>query len=327
MKIVCACLALLIAITCTGCSVANAPEPERLPEATVLSGAVPPIPDKLKLDADSVPLLRVYDTKAKEVREMNAERYVEGVLAGEMRSDWPEEALKAQAILARTFVMQFVSEKESRYDGADISTDVSEAQAYNDEKINGRIRTAVSETRGLVLTSDGKLIHAWFHAHAGGKTELPSVGLDYRDGDPSYTGVVDSPESEVAPESVKHWTASFSAETVGKACADAGVSTGTVESIEIQSRGESGRVKTFLINGKAVSAPALRINLDASKLKSTLIESVELQGGEVVFKGSGYGHGVGMSQWGAYGLAEQGKTAEEILEHYFHNTEIVPMWN
>ena len=77
---------------------------------------------------------------------MDAEAYVAGVVAGEMKNDWPLEALKAQAILARTFVLRFVSEKESRYEGADISTDISEAQAYDESAVNDLVLQAVEET-------------------------------------------------------------------------------------------------------------------------------------------------------------------------------------
>ena len=88
---------------------------------------------------------------------MDIETYVMGVLAGEMKNDWPEEALKAQAILARTFVLKFIETKDSKYDGADISTDVSEAQAYSEADINDKVRAAVEETRGLVMSYEGEL--------------------------------------------------------------------------------------------------------------------------------------------------------------------------
>ncbi len=86
------------------------------------------IPDRLKRDASGVPMLSVYDIKAEKLETLSVEDYLPAVLAGEMAGDWPLEALKAQAILARTFVMQFVSQKKSMYDGADISTDIKEAQ-------------------------------------------------------------------------------------------------------------------------------------------------------------------------------------------------------
>ena len=174
---------------------------ERLPGSAQESGKIPAIPEKLSLNKDNVPVLRVYDTAAESVEEMDIETYIMGVVAGEMKNTWPEEALKAQAILARTFTMKFVSSKESGYEGADISTDVTEAQAYNSDAINDAVREAVNDTRGMVMLADGDFPYAWFHAHSGGKTELPGKALEY-DGNPGYLTSVESPESEDAPEDV-----------------------------------------------------------------------------------------------------------------------------
>lgn len=286
----------------------------------------PEIPEKLEIGEDGEPELSVYDVASEKLEDMRLEAYITGVVAGEMKNDWPIEALKAQAILARTFVLKFCSTKNSKYDGADISTDVSEAQAYAPDGINDRVREAVEETRGMVMSAGGEYPYAWFFAHAGGKTELPSVALDFSGDDPSYLAPVDSPESDKAPEDVQNWTASFTLDQVRKACSDVGLKVGEIESVEIGEKGESGRAKTLLVNGTAVSAPSFRIQIGANKLKSTLIDSIDVSEGGVMFTGRGFGHGVGMSQWGAYELAEQGKSAEEIVKHYFKDVDIVKLW-
>ena len=323
-------LAVCVAASClTACrSWAETTEPVPTESsAPALQGSVivPALPDGLVLE-EGVPILTVYNTETEMLDSMDIERYVMGVLAGEMRNDWPMEALKAQAILARTFVLKFIGEKNSRYDGADISTDITEAQAYSAEKINERIEKAVNDTRGEVLSVEGELPYAWFHAHAGGKTELPTLALDYKESDPVYTQVVESPDSDKAPTSVKNWTASFTAEEISQAAKASGVDVGKVTSIDLGEKGESGRTIYFLINGQKVSAPSLRVNLDSTKLKSTLLSSVSLEDGKVTFTGSGYGHGVGMSQWGAYALAEEGRSAEEIVSYYFKNAGIAKVW-
>ena len=287
--------------------------------------ATPEIPEKLNRNGDGVPVLKVYDVNTDSVEEMDVETYVMGVVAGEMRNTWPTEALKAQAILARTFTMKFVDTKESGYAGADISTDINEAQAYNAENVNDRIREAVNETRGLVMSADGDFPYAWFHAHSGGVTELPTKALEYSE-DPSYLSVVQSEEPDAAPEEVKNWTASFTLQQVRQACIDAGVQVGTVTEFEIGERGESGRAVTFLVNGHEVSAPAFRLQIGASDLKSTLIDSIEMTDSGITFTGSGFGHGVGMSQWGAYGMAENGASAEEIIQHYYTGVDLVELW-
>ena len=323
-------LALIAALSLmTGCRTKTLETDENTTtRGALLSQAdAPALPDTLDYGEDGVPTIIVYDVAERDYKRLNIEDYVMGVLAGEMRNDWPMEALKAQAILARTFVLKFISEKQSKYDGADISTDISEAQAYAPDQINERIEKAVSETRGQVLSAGGELPYAWFHAHSGGKTELPVEGLDYDQENPSYLRVVESPDSDSAPTTVKNWSATFTANQVARAAKEAGGDVGsTVSSIEAGKKSESGRTIYVLINGRRVSAPALRLQLDSTVLKSTLISSVELKDGRVTFTGSGYGHGVGMSQWGAYALALDGRTAEEIISWYFTGVGVVTVW-
>ena len=107
-----------------------------------------------------------------------------------------------------------------------------------------------------------------------------------------------------------------------KACADSGLKVDAINTVEIGERGESGRAKTLKINGREVSAPSFRINIGANRLKSTLIREITVDGDDVIFSGSGFG----MSQWGAYGLAEQGESAEQIVEYYFSGVGLAKMW-
>lgn len=319
MKVFTAILAVLL--LATGCMRGGEPEQWTPTED------VPKIPRKLeKAESAGMPSLTVYDTDRETASEMDIETYVEGVVAGEMKNDWPLEALKAQAILARTFTLKFCEDKTSKYKGADISTDVTEAQAYDAKSVNDRVRQAVRETRGMAMAWKGEYPYAWFHAHSGGMTELPTVSLDFDREDPAYLKPVASEESDDAPESVKAWTAKFTRDQVAKACADAGRKVKTVEAVEIGEKGESGRAKTMKINGEDISAASFRIAIGANKLKSTLIDSVEIEGDSVIFTGRGFGHGVGMSQWGAYAMAEQGHRAEDIIRHYFQDVSIVKLW-
>ena len=319
MKVFTAILAVMM--LATGCMRGGEPEQWTPTED------VPKIPKKLdKAESAGMPSLTVYDTDRETASEMDIETYVEGVVAGEMKNDWPLEALKAQAILARTFTLKFCEDKTSKYKGADISTDVTEAQAYDAKSVNDRVRQAVRETRGMAMAWKGEYPYAWFHAHSGGMTELPTVSLDFDKEDPAYLKPVESQESDDAPESVKAWTAKFTRDQVARACADAGRKVKTVESVEIGEKGESGRAKTLKINGEDISAASFRIAIGANKLKSTLIDSVEIEGDSVTFTGRGFGHGVGMSQWGAYAMAEQGQRAEDIIRHYFQDVSIVKLW-
>ena len=120
-------LLLAAAMAAGGCSVSAEPAPAPTGGAKAIAW-----PEKrLEKNEDGVPVLDVYVVADEQVERVDVETYVEGVLAGEMKNDWPMEALKAQAILARTFVLKFLSEKQSKYEGADISTDIEEAQAYD----------------------------------------------------------------------------------------------------------------------------------------------------------------------------------------------------
>lgn len=318
-------LLLLAALGLSGCGTAAAePGQSAAPGA---QGQKPPLPEKLELNAQGVPLLRVYQVDEEAVQEMNVEDYLLGVLAGEMKNDWPLEALKAQAILARTFVLKFCTEKQSRYAGADISTDIEEAQAYDATGVNERIERAVQETRGLVLASGGEFPYAWFHAHSGGMTAEAKEGLAYEKDEPAYTRVTEGREGESAPQEAKSWQAEFTRTEFLQAAKKAGL-TGAdgVESVAVGERGKSGRAVTLNVNGQAVSAPELRIALGSSKMRSTLLTSLRLEGDRVVMAGKGYGHGVGMPQWGAFALAEEGKAAQEIVTYYFQNVTVEKLW-
>lgn len=325
-------LALFLLQGCAGSADVVVPQPSTNPSSAKETVAWPK--NKLETAADGAPILKVYNVDKETVEALPIESYVEGVLAGEMKNDWPLEALKAQAILARTFVLKFVAEKESRYPGADISTDIEEAQAYNGKAVNARVRQAVAETRGMVLASEGELPYAWFHAHSGGMTERAIAGLGWDQAEPSYTKVTESGEPETAQTDEKSlkeaqsWEASFTAEAFAAACQKQGVKLKLTDQtkLAVGERGESGRAVTLKVGDQSVKATELRIALGSTKMRSTLLTSLQNDGGTVKMAGKGYGHGVGMSQWGAYAMAQQGEKAEAIIQRYFQNVTVARLW-
>lgn len=273
------------------------------------------------------PVLRVCLHEQGALVSMDIETYVAGVVAGEMPNSWPLEALKAQAILARTFVLKFVTEKESRYAGADISTDITEAQAYDAAAVNGRVRQAVEETRGeILLTADDALPYTWFHAHSGGMTELACAGLDFQGSEPTYTRVTAGEDAAAAPDSARAWEAEFTTADFLAACRATGAQVDSASSVEVGQKGESGRAVTLMVDGTAVNAARLRIALGSTVMRSTLLTDLRAEDGIIRMSGRGYGHGVGMPQWGAYALAEQGATGEEIALHYYKGLHLVRAW-
>lgn len=298
---------------------------------TLLSGCTARSPAPKESPAPSavgeVPLLRVWVVEDDVLVSMDAETYVAGVVAGEIPSDWPSEALKAQAILARTFVMKFLSEKESRYPGADISTDIAEAQAYDADAVTPSILRAVQETRGLILvTEGGQLPYTWFHAHSGGSTALARESLDWKGDEPAYTRVVPGHDSSTAPDSAKAWTAAFTTDEFISACRDTGADVSTCGNVVVSETGPSGRAVTISVDGVPVNASRLRISLGSTRMRSTLLTALDVQDAVVHMAGRGYGHGVGMPQWGAYALAEEGWSAEEIALHYYNELQLIRAW-
>jgi len=273
------------------------------------------------------PVLDVYTADDDRLTRMDIETYLLGVVAGEMPNNWPLEALKAQAILARTFVLKFITEKDSKYPGADISTDITEAQAYDTNAVNALISQAVQETAGLILlTEDHVLPYTWFHSHSGGTTETARNGIDWQGTEPTYTKVTAGRESADAPDTVKAWSAIFSKEDFIAACRDTGADVTSCEVIKIGQKGKSGRAVTLLVDGTTVNAARLRISLGSTKMRSTLLTDIQISDNTITLSGRGYGHGVGMPQWGAYALAKLGKSGEEIALHYYNGLKLVSVW-
>ena len=314
---------LLAMLLLTGCATrAEAPRATELPSVTP-SWTIP-----LPVGDDGLPVLEVFVLQESAIRPMDIETYLCGVVAGEMRNDWPMEALRAQAILARTFVLKFVTEKGSRYEGADVSTDITEAQAYHEESVNDRVREAVRSTAGMVLvTEDGELPYTWFHAHSGGKTATAAEGLDWQGEEPSHTKVTAGLDSDAAPEDAKAWSATFTVRAFLAACRAAGTVAETADRVTVKEKGDSGRAVTLSVDGMEVNAARLRLALGSTVMRSTLLTSVSSDGREVRMSGRGYGHGVGMPQWGAYALAEDGYPGEEIASYYYKGLTLIRLWD
>lgn len=266
--------------------------------------------------------IKMYNIESKSIESLNFEDYIAGVVAGEMYNEWPEEALKAQCILARTFAVDFLQNKKSKYSGADISNDISEAQAYNKENINDKIKKAVSETSSLVIKYNDEYINAWFHSNSGGMTETANVGLNYTEENPAYIKNVKSPENNTNSENFS-WSYSFSKSEILKALSSMGISVSNINNIKLGEKSSTGRSLNLLIGDKSVNANTFRLAIGSTKLKSTLIDSITINNDNIEFKGFGYGHGVGLSQWGAKILAEQGKDFNYIINYYFNNVKIV----
>lgn len=269
--------------------------------------------DKVKKE-ETIYLVR---SKTGDIVEMELEEYLKGVVYAEMPSSFNIEALKAQAVAARTYT------KFKMADSTHICDNPSHCQAWleNDYSENfEKVSKAVEETRGKTVSYMGETIEAFFHSSSGGKTESSK---DVWGKDIPYLVPVESPnedkimstffsEKEVTYKELKTLINNY----IGKNQ----VTTEKLKNkIKIISRTEGDRVSEIKIDKASLSGASIRSILE---LRSANFD-IELKEKSVVFKVKGYGHGVGMSQWGAEVMAREGKDYEEILKYYYPNTEVI----
>lgn len=251
------------------------------------------------------------------------EDYVEGVLLGEMPASWPLEALKAQAVAARTYALANLRHASLDWDLRDDARDQRYLPPGPATQGLEQIRAAVQATRGLVLTHAGRLFPAYYHAHSGGRLEGASQSM------PGPAAVLrPGVEPAGAELPLLEWTFSLPA---GRVLEAAGCSGGSgkpltvLRSMAVASRSAGGRVATFRLdtnNGPCTAdATALKRALGTAAFKSLLCE-VQVDDSTVYFSGTGHGHGVGMSQYGAARLAGQGLAFDAILTRYYHEVAL-----
>ena len=271
------------------------------------------------------PNIKVFNTATNKVETMPLESYVMGVVAGEIDDSFPSESIKAQAILARTYALYFVKNNTSKYDGADISTDIQEAQAYAPERITDSIAQAVAETQGKVISADGEFAQSWFHSNSGGQTATTKEGFGRFAATPEYIKSISSPEdSQNSKDAI--WSVWISKSDMLGAIKKMNKQVETVSKIEVGQKGPSGRALTLLFGKDEIAAPEFRLAIGSTKLKSTLITNIAVDSAGATFSGKGYGHGVGLSQWGAKVLAENGNDYIDILKYYFKDINIVDLY-
>ena len=303
------------------------------------------------------------------VNEVEIGDYLYGVVPCEMEYYWPSEALKAQAIVARTYLIKNLG--RFSHLGFDL-TDNSSSQVYNGmNSERPETSRAVDETADKVVTYQGSLINAYYHASSGG---LTANSENVWSGTVPYLKAVEDSYSISAPNAT--WSLTFTSSQLTDLLLEKGYSLGAVESVEIGEISEDGRVQHLLlitdrgaidlvkeqarsvlgysrlksiyysVNGSGLrsiisrsgiqtksmdglnilSADGLNVIQAASPVmirNDRGVESILSNSENIVFEGKGWGHGVGLSQWGAKTMAEQGFTAEEIIKYYYKDVEVV----
>ncbi|WP_460596729.1 SpoIID/LytB domain-containing protein [Geomonas sp. Red276] len=252
------------------------------------------------------------------VNELPIEDYLIGLINCEISSSWPLEAVKAQAVIARSYA---VYQKNTRR-GAPYQLESSVMdQVYEGCDIeDSRAARAVLETAGEVLTYDDKVIQAFYHSNCGGHTEnsknVWGMSLPYLRGVPCRYCLDANP---------MRWDLKLPLKKVEVALRAAGYQVGGVRDIRVQSRNESGRVQELTVSGSrgrvAVSGVAFRKAIGYGVVKSTNFE-IRMAGDEALISGTGSGHGVGLCQWGAKQRAADGFDYQEILSYYYPGVKL-----
>lgn len=252
------------------------------------------------------------------VNEVPLEDYIKGVVVGEVSSNWDMEALKAQAVAARTFALYHKLNNRTHGMPFHLTSSVLH-QVYKGGSIPASIVKAVNDTRGEILTFEGKPILAFYHSTSGGMTECPSEAFGQR---LPYLKPVET-TSRLSPHNA--WERRILLTDIEKAANIRGI-----KEITIDSRTVSNRVRNFKITTDSgeyyIPARDLRRNLGWTTLPSTLITNISKNREVFVFEGRGFGHGVGMCQWTALDMARAGMSYREILS-IFYPGAILELYN
>ncbi len=255
------------------------------------------------------------------INEIGIEDYIRGILYHEVSHYWPKDALCAQAIACRTYAVY--QKQESRLRDYDVTSDIY-SQVYGGMSAE-RYRTneAVSDTAGLILTYKGKVFPAYFHAVCAGHTEDASRLWDI-DLYP-LKGVACS-FCKQAPHYEWHYVEDL--DKIALKLSQSGYHTGKIKSIDISGRDSSSRIIFLKVSGEKaevkISAKDFRQALGPNLVRSTNFE-LHIAANDAVFEGFGWGHGVGLCQWGAYFMAKAGYNYKDILKFYYPGSVIVSL--
>lgn len=275
--------------------------------------------------------IKVYITAEDRIEEVNIEDYICGVVSNEMPAGFADEALKAQAVASRTYLASKMVSKCSNAKGADICDSVhcqvytskekrmSNWDAASAESNWEKIKNAVEATKGQVLSYNGELVkYPQFFSTSSGKTEN---AVDTNWGDVPYLKSVESVGEEVAPKFTSEKPIAISAfvDTVNSKYPDAEIDVANISNeINIISRSDAGGVKELKVGNQEMKGTDFRFLVGLNSTNFTY----SIDGENIIFNCKGYGHGVGMSQWGANVMAKNGSGYNDILKHYYTGVDI-----
>lgn len=251
---------------------------------------------------------------------LDIEKYLYGVIKMEISPRWPEDAVKAQIVAARTFALK--NRDKHKDEGFDICSTVH-CQVYGGVNAEDKVSNKyVDETRGEVMTYRGELINSSFHGICGGMTEEPKNVWNGGKTVP-YLRSVRCNFCKDAPGF--KWEVKVPLYKIREKLQSAGIEVGKISSLMILRKTISGRAAKIRVTGangtETIDATKLRSLLGTNVIKSTMF-TLQKKHNNIVFKGQGWGHGVGMCQEGARGMAKKGYSYKQILEYYYRGVMI-----
>ncbi|NLY18458.1 MAG: stage II sporulation protein D [Clostridiaceae bacterium] len=297
------------------------------------------MPQNSDANTSSVEII-VYNTRENVIKRINLEEYIVGVVAAEMPASFSSEALKAQAIAARTYALGRAVEKYGNtrinHFGAHVCTNPAHCQAWIPKELYqtwypksdvdknwAKIEQAAYETSGLILTYDGEIINPLYHANSGGITEDVQEVWSSVNSVPYLQSVFSEGESDYSSfEKKVVFKGEEIREKLMKVYPDIVFMGSISEDMEIIQYTNSQRVKEIRVGSITVPGTKFR---EIFSLASTQIEINFPADDEIEIVTYGFGHGVGMSQCGANELAQKGKDYDYILKYYYTGVEIEPL--
>ena len=255
------------------------------------------------------------------VNQVDVEDYVAGVVTGEINTSWHPEALKAQSVAARTYVLY--KKMTNQTQPYDVVSSVQDQVYQGQAQVDSKVEAAIRKTKGKVLTYNRHPILAAYSSTAAGPTEDASYVWDV---DVPYLKGVECPFDDQSPR--YRWRAEVSIEALEKKFRKSDYAIGSIATITPFSRTPSGRIDRIRIlhsRGELiVRGQDFRRVAGYSKVPSTQFR-IERFGRDLVLVGKGSGHGVGLCQWGMKEMAELGYSYEAIVRYYYPGTELMPL--
>lgn len=266
----------------------------------------------------AIDIIRQKDNTLLIINHVDIEDYICGVLYHEVAPWWPMEALKAQAIAVRTYALYQASHnKNKEYDL--VSTIYSQVYGGRTSE-KGRTNKATRKTKGEVLTYKNKIFPTFFHATCAGHTESANNLWNI---DIPPLGGRECKFCERSPHF--RWKKKLKLTDIENSLKKSGFETGTIEKIEIVDKNISGRITELKIFSKdksiKVAANRFRLACGPNGIRSTNFD-LQLENGKVYFNGIGWGHGVGMCQWGAFFMSKKRFNAKQILNFYYPESKV-----